>query len=313
MTHHPTNIAGTKIGFTRLALVNQIHTGRQRYGVTTRIALHALGLARGAGGVQGVTGVGGVYPSARHVVVQVLRSALAPQSIALFYPRHGSQLAVHHQHALRLVTRELYGLVQQRFVGHHLATARTGIGADHHLGLGVFNACGQRARRKTAEHHRMDGPNSCTSQHGKGGLWNHGHVNQHPIALLHAQAFKHGRHTLHFSVQLRIGVDLFLVGFGAYKNQGRLVSTSCKVAVYRVVAKVGGAAHKPAGKRRLAVVANLLRWHLPINALGLLCPKFVWSVYRLAIKLTKSCFGSGHGAASLLLECLPEFVFFNYE
>ena len=155
----------------------------------------------------------------------------------------------------------------------------------------------------------MDGPNSCTCQHGKGGLWNHGHVNQHPIALLHPQAFKHGRHTLHFSVQLRIGVNLFLVGFGAYKNQSRLVSPACKMAVYCVVAKVGCAARKPAGKRRLAVVANLLRWHLPINALGLLCPKFVWSVYRLAIKLTKSCLGSGHVAASLLLKCLPEFVF----
>jgi hypothetical protein len=45
--------------------------------------------------------------------------------------------------------------------------------------------------------------------------------------------------------------------------------------VHRVVTQVGGATDEPIGKRRIAVVANLLWLSFPINELGLLSPERV--------------------------------------
>ncbi|MEY3521987.1 MAG: Acetyl-coenzyme synthetase, partial [Pseudomonadota bacterium] len=57
------------------------------------------------------------------------------------------------------------------------------IGADHQLWRGVFNPRRQSMGGEPAKHHRMDGANAHASQHGKRGLGNHRHVNQHPVAL----------------------------------------------------------------------------------------------------------------------------------
>jgi hypothetical protein len=59
----------------------------------------------------------------------------------------------------------------------------------------------------------MDGPNAHASQHGKRGLGNHRHVNQHPVALAYPQAFQDGGHALHLVAQLGKGVGDFGVGY----------------------------------------------------------------------------------------------------
>ena len=151
-------------------------------------------------------------------------------------------------------------------------------------GLGVFDARRQRARSKTTKHHRVDRADARAGQHGKGRLGNHGHVDQDPVALAHAQLFQHRRHALHFGVQLAKRVNLFLIGLGRDKNQRRLVGTVFQMTVHRVVAQVGHAAHKPLGKRRVAVVANLAGLHLPVHQLGLFAPESVAVRQRSLVK-----------------------------
>jgi len=47
------------------------------------------------------------------------------------------------------------------------------------------------------------------------------------------------------------------------------------MAVYRVVAKIGLAARKPCGKRRLAVITHLVERLVPVNELGLFGPEAI--------------------------------------
>jgi len=66
---------------------------------------------------------------------------------------HRHQFAVDQQHGSGFVRGQANGLVQQRLVGHGLATTRTRVGTDDDLGRGVFDARGQRAGGKAAENH----------------------------------------------------------------------------------------------------------------------------------------------------------------
>jgi hypothetical protein len=64
-----------------------------------------------------------------------------------------------------------------------------------------------------------------------------------------------------------------------------LVGTVLEVAVHRVVAQIGGAAHKPARKWRVAVVTHLLRRCFPVDGLGFFSPKTVTVVNGSAIEI----------------------------
>ena len=200
MPHHPADVAGAEIGLAGLGAKNMLHAGRQGHGITAGIALHALGLAGGAAGVQRVAGVGGLQPDAGNHRGGALFAQGAPQIIPPGDDVHGRKLAVCQQNRLRFVAGQRDGGVQQRLVGHHFAAARTGVGADDQRGLRVFNARSQRTRGKTAEHHRMDRPDAGAGQHGEHGVGNHRHVNQHPVAGAHAQQLHGGGHALHLVV-----------------------------------------------------------------------------------------------------------------
>ena len=226
-----------------------LHAGRQSHGIAARVALHALGLARGARGVERVADVLAVHPFAGHLGVEVL---LTQSRVIMVAPRHSlerCQTTVDHEHGRRLVLAEGNGFVQQRFVRHHLAATRTRVRADDQLGCGVLDARGQGVRRKTAKHHRMDGTDAHTGQHGKRRLGDHGHVNQHPVALAHAQALQDGGHALYFLAQLGKAVGDFGVGFGRDIDERGLIGLADQVTVHRVVAQIGLAAHVPVGKR----------------------------------------------------------------
>ena len=135
----------------------------------------------------------------------------------------------------------------------------------------------------------MDRAYARASQHGKRSLCHHGHINQHPIALTHTQRLQGSRHALHFGMQLPKAVDLLGVGFGRDGNQRRLVGSGGQVAIDRVVAQVGGAAHKPAGKWRIAVVADLLGWCVPVNQGRLFSPKAITVFDGTAVKVGVAC------------------------
>ena len=291
MPHHPADVAGAEIGLAGLGAKNMLHAGGQRHGVTAAVALHALGLAGGAAGVQRVTGVGGFQPDAGNHRGGALFAQSAPEMVPPGNDIHGGELAVCQQDRLRFVAGQRDGGVEQRLVGHDFAAARTGVGADDQRGLRIFDARGQRARGETAKHHRVDGSNAGTGQHGEHGVGNHGHVNQHPVAGAHTQQLHGGGHALNFVVQLGVGVDALGVGFGGNGDQGGLVAPGSQVPVDGVVADVGRAADEPLGKGWVAVVANLLRLRLPINFLSLFGPKGVGLGERAAVKFLVA----GHG------------------
>ena len=285
VAHHPANVAGGKIGFARVALEDVLHAGGQRHGVAPGIALNALGLAGGARGVEDVAGVCGLDPHTRHLCIHVLgaQGGIVVVSARDCLVRH--QFAVHNEHAMRLVGGQRQCFVQQRLVGHALTRARTGLCRNHHRGLRVIDARGQGVRSKTTKHHRVNGANAHARQHGKAGLGDHRHVDQHAVALFHAQLQQDGRHALHFVAELAEGVHLLLVGFGGDEDQCRLIGAVLEMTVNRVVAQVGLPPHEPLGKGRPVVVADLLRLDVPVHQLGLFAPEAVTVVDRAAIKI----------------------------
>jgi len=67
----------------------------------------------------------------------------------------------------------------------------------------------------------------------------HRHVDQHAIALAHAQALHHRRATIDLGMQFSEAVGLLGIGFGGDENQRILVEPVFEVAVDRVIAKIG--------------------------------------------------------------------------
>jgi hypothetical protein len=151
----------------------------------------------------------------------------------------------------------------------------------------------QAAAGKAAEHHAVHRADAGTRQHGERCLRNHGHVNEHAVALLHAQAEQHRRHALHLGVQIAEAVGALLVGFGRDANQSVLFGPCKQVTINRVVAQVGFSAHKPAAERRVAVVADNIKRALPVDELGLVSPEGVGLVDGAAVEISVG--GLSHG------------------
>jgi hypothetical protein len=59
--------------------------------------------------------------------------------------------------------------------------------------------------------------------------------------------------------------------------------------VHRVVTQIGRTAHKPLGKRWIAVIANLLGLGFPIDQLSLLSPKSVSLGNRTMVEFGVRC------------------------
>ena len=195
------------------------------------------------------------------------------QMVATRYQFHSSEAPVVQQHRRRLVGRQADRLVQQRLVRHHLAAARARVGADDHLRLRVLDARGQRAAGEAAEHHAVDGADACAGQHREGGLRDHGHVDEHAVAALHAQFDQHRRRALHLGVQFAKGIAALAARLGRDRDERRLLAALGQVPVDRVVAQVGLAAHEPAAERRPAGVQDLRRRLVPVDQAGLLGPE----------------------------------------
>ncbi len=138
------------------------------------------------------------------------------------------------------------------------------------------------------EHHRVDGTDACTGQHRESGLGNHGHVDQHAIALLHALLEQHRRHALHFDVQLPEAVGALGVRFGGHVDQRVLVCAVFQVPVHRVVAQVGQPALEPVRERRVVVVAHPVEGLVPVHQPGLFGPEGITVVDGEIAKIIES-------------------------
>ena len=132
-------------------------------------------------------------------------------------------------------------------------------------------------------------------QHGKSSVSHHGHVDQHAVALLHAQCLQAGGHALHFPVQLGKAVTFFAAGFGRDGDQRGLFGAVLEVAIDRVVAQIAQATFKPMYEWRLVVVADPIERLEPVNQLGLFCPEGIGLLNGLTVKI-----GVTHGGLRIV-------------
>jgi hypothetical protein len=159
--------------------------------------------------------------------------------VAAGHARHGRvEAAVADQHLLRRVLREAAGLVDQMLVGTALPPRMPASAVTMHLRLRVVDARREARRGKAAEHDRVDGADARAGEHREHGLGHHRHVDEHAVAVTHAQALEHGREAVHLGVQLAVRVARLLAGLGRQVGERRLVAARRQVPVHGVVAEV---------------------------------------------------------------------------
>mmetsp|Transcript_13589 Transcript_13589/g.26034 ORF Transcript_13589/g.26034 Transcript_13589/m.26034 type:complete len:585 (-) Transcript_13589:111-1865(-) len=236
----------------RLVVKHVLEGGCRAYHVAARGVHHALGHASGSRGVQREERVLGVHPLAGAVGGLrghlVLVPVVAPLHEAAVGARHGDGVVV-HQHVpwprARLLgdgARVVHDALEADGLGaaHHCAAGDEHVcfGADHALSEGVLG--------EAAKHHRVDGADARTRQHGQGQLQNHGRVQQHTVTLLDPLGLEpvgQLAHLILHACKRHRAVDPDLV---ALPVEGDVVAvTRLHVPVHAVVAHVGGASREP--------------------------------------------------------------------
>ena len=119
VSHHPAHVGAGPEYIAGIHVVNGLHAVAQGYGVTAVIAYNPLRFAGGAGGVENVKRIGGIY---RHALG---RRGVGHQLVPLIIPP-GDQRSVllgafQDNTIVRLVFGELNGFVEQRLVGDYPA------------------------------------------------------------------------------------------------------------------------------------------------------------------------------------------------
>jgi hypothetical protein len=121
----------------------------------------------------------------------------------------------------------------------------------------------------------VDGAEPGAGQHGDGRFRDHRHVDDDPVALLHALGLERARDLRDLVQQFRIGIlrDR-AAGDGAVVDQRGLIGAAAfDVAVQAVVAGVQLATREPAVERCIAVVQDLVPFLRPCNRLGGVSPE----------------------------------------
>src|SRR5690606_23721930 len=142
------------------ALVGQRSVGQ----VTAGGVQHALGLAGGTGGVEDEQRLFGTHFLRRADAAGNLHQVFVPD-VAMLVPLDVGAGALDHDDLLHTGGFRVGQRVVDVGLQRHLATATQAfVGGDHHLGLAVDDAAGQRFRRETAEDHGMDGTDAGAGQ-----------------------------------------------------------------------------------------------------------------------------------------------------
>ena len=172
--------------------------------------------------------------------------------------------------------RQAQCLVHQMLIWYRFAATHAGVGRHHHLRLGVVDASGQAGGGKPAEHDRMDGTDAHGGEHGKNGLRDHGHVDEHPVAPANAQALQYRGEPVHLCMQLLECIDFLFVYLCGNEDQRVLVPAFSQVPIHRIVAKVGLSSDEPFRERRPGIVQHMRKGFVPVNELCLLTPEGFW-------------------------------------
>jgi hypothetical protein len=274
MPHDPADVRGAEIRFAGPRAEDVGHRGGERDRVTPGVALHALGLARGAAGVEDVRRLVGFEPRHGQHRAHMLFPRLRVVDVAAGRERHRRvDAAVDDDDVLRRRAREAQRLVDQRLEANHLAHAHAGVARDQHLGLRIVDPRGEAHRGEAAEHHRVDRAQAHRREHREHRLGRHRHVDEDAVALAHAELAQDRREAVDLGMELRVGEDAFLVDLRGDPHERILVAARLQMTIDGVVAEVGLAADEPFAERRLGVLENLAEGLVPVDAPGLLGPE----------------------------------------
>ncbi len=158
---------------------------------------------------------------------------------------HVTARAADHQAGVnaRTLPQGLIGVFLQRM---RASPSNAFVGGDDHPAVGVEDPVAQRIRGKTAEHHRMHGTDASASQHGVGGLGDHGHVDTHPISLFDPPLPQYVGETTNLIVELAVTDVLMVVGLVPFPDQGRGIPPFCQVTIDTVHRHIEPTAAEPA-------------------------------------------------------------------
>mmetsp|Transcript_25519 Transcript_25519/g.58870 ORF Transcript_25519/g.58870 Transcript_25519/m.58870 type:complete len:335 (-) Transcript_25519:53-1057(-) len=139
------------------------------------------------------------------------------------------------------------GLVTDRFERNFFRATIADVGRDHELGSGRGDALRDGIGRETREYDRVHGSDPRAGQHHHRRLRNHGHVERHDVALLHAAGFERVGHARDIAQQLAKSEAADVVGFVSLVSDGDIVAaTGLDVPIYAIIAGVDLAVEEPA-------------------------------------------------------------------
>ena len=221
--------------------------------VSTRRVHDALGLGRGAGGVEDEQQILGLH------VLRLERGArrllghdLVVPDVAAFGHGDVGVAAVHDDDRVDRWT------IDERGVDMNLQRAGrtapiTGVGGDHGRGFGVVDPVAERVRGETAEHHRVRRSDAGAGEHGHGGLGDHRHVDGDPVAALDPSSSERGREALHLVEEVGIRDSSRVTGFALEVIRNPPAEPTGDVAVQTVRGDVQLSVFEPPGERKLPV------------------------------------------------------------
>ena len=240
----PSDVGGCPVDLAGPGVVDVLHAPAQRDGVPAVVAHHALGPGRGARRVEDVqpVGCGDRYAVGRFGAGHRLGPVHVPPGYQL-----RRDLRTLQDHAVpRRVVGQLDRLVQDGLVLEHPVDFDAAGRGDDHLRRGVVDAQRQLVRREPAEHDRVHRPDPGTRQHRDDGLGHHRQVDDHPVAVVYAQAAQYAGEPGHLVAQFAVRERAAGTGHRAVVDQCALLGAPVPdVPVHRVEAGVQHAVGKP--------------------------------------------------------------------
>ncbi len=265
--------------------------------IAPRGVQHALGLARGAGGIEDEQGI-----LRAHLHRRAIGGLIRHQVVVPDVPARGEidvpPGSVDHNAMLdRWALRN--GRIRVRFQGNGFAAPHALVRRDDQIAVAILNASGQGVGGKAAEDHGMDGADAGTGQHRHRDLGDHGQIDGHPVALLGAQGFQSVGESAHFAVQFLVGEGLAIGRVIAFPNNRGLITAGVEVAVEAVVGGIQRPVLVPFDGHVAGTVSSV--FHLciglePIDPLALFPPKAVRVIDGLLVH-GKILFVVGKGPA----------------
>ena len=263
---------------------------------------HALGFAGGAAGVEDEQRIFGVHRF-RSAGVRHLGADVVPPVIAVFHHGDAAAGVADDQHGFDVDAGDLgliAGLVGDGFQRDGLATASAFVGGDDEAALRVFDAAGEAFGREAAEHHRVNGADARTGQHGHRGFRDHRHVDGDAVALVDTQRHQCIGHARHLFAQLAIAdAAAFSLGIVGFPDDGGALGVGVGPAVEAVPAGVDHTIFEPLDLHRVpAPVAHGGGRLVPIEPPDLVAPEAIGIGEALRVKrmiLLRRGAGDGEG------------------